>query len=240
VSPRLLVSVFVLLTASTGVVDAVSFLSLGHVFTANMTGNVVFIAFACAGVPGLSAARSGTALVAFLAGAASGVRAARNLRVNAVSPKLAAMLLGEGLALSLATAIAVRFESQLAEGRMQLYVVIALTAWAMGLQSATALRLAAPGLVPNVLTTALTWIATDPRHDSAWTRRAASVSAMFAGALVGAWLWHFSKVWPLALSGVITTAAALAIVSVTRTESSPSSPCLRDSTDGSGTQTSRE
>jgi uncharacterized membrane protein YoaK (UPF0700 family) len=36
---------FVLLgmTAVTGIVDAVSFLALGHVFTANMTGNVVFL-----------------------------------------------------------------------------------------------------------------------------------------------------------------------------------------------------
>jgi hypothetical protein len=31
----------------TGLVDAVSFLGLGHIFTANMTGNVVFFGFAC-------------------------------------------------------------------------------------------------------------------------------------------------------------------------------------------------
>ena len=37
------------MTAVTGVVDAVSFLSLGHVFTANMTGNVVLLAFASTG-----------------------------------------------------------------------------------------------------------------------------------------------------------------------------------------------
>jgi uncharacterized membrane protein YoaK (UPF0700 family) len=34
------------MTVVTGLVDAVSFLSLGHVFTANMTGNIVFVAFA--------------------------------------------------------------------------------------------------------------------------------------------------------------------------------------------------
>jgi hypothetical protein len=42
------------LTFSTGLVDAASFLALGHVLTANMTGNVVFMAFALAGVPGHS------------------------------------------------------------------------------------------------------------------------------------------------------------------------------------------
>jgi uncharacterized membrane protein YoaK (UPF0700 family) len=36
--------VFLGITAVTGLVDAVSFLSLGRVFTANMTGNVVFSA----------------------------------------------------------------------------------------------------------------------------------------------------------------------------------------------------
>src|ERR1700688_1204334 len=62
------------MTAVTGLVDAVSFLSLGHVFTANMTGNVVFLAFAIERVSRLSVARSCTALLAFLAGAVLGGR----------------------------------------------------------------------------------------------------------------------------------------------------------------------
>ena len=37
------------LTFVTGIVDAVSVLGFGRVFTANMTGNVVFLAFALAG-----------------------------------------------------------------------------------------------------------------------------------------------------------------------------------------------
>ena len=37
------------LTVVTGLVDAFSYLSLGHVFVANMTGNVVFLGFALAG-----------------------------------------------------------------------------------------------------------------------------------------------------------------------------------------------
>ena len=64
------------LTAVTGLVDAVSYLALGHVFTANMTGNVVFLGFAVAGAPGLSVARSGTAVAAFFMGAVIGGRMA--------------------------------------------------------------------------------------------------------------------------------------------------------------------
>src|SRR5258708_26360032 len=56
------------LTFSTGLIDAVSFISLGHVFTANMTGNIVLLGFAVGGATGLSAARSGASLLAFMAG----------------------------------------------------------------------------------------------------------------------------------------------------------------------------
>ena len=58
-----------LLTVVTGLVDAFSYLVLGHVFVANMTGNVVFLAFALAGASGFSLAASALALLAFAAGA---------------------------------------------------------------------------------------------------------------------------------------------------------------------------
>ena len=69
-SPAILLA----MTAVTGVVDAVSFLAMGHVFTANMTGNIVLLGFALAGAAGLSVSRSSVALIAFLAGAVGGGR----------------------------------------------------------------------------------------------------------------------------------------------------------------------
>src|SRR6185295_17261301 len=68
-----------LFTAVSGLVDAISYIALGHVFTANMTGNIVFLGFAAAGVPGLSALRSLTALTAFLLGALIGGRLAASV-----------------------------------------------------------------------------------------------------------------------------------------------------------------
>ena len=62
------------MTAITGLVDAVSLLSLGHVFTANTTGNIVLFASASTGVPKVSLARSITALRGFFAGATLGGR----------------------------------------------------------------------------------------------------------------------------------------------------------------------
>src|SRR6476619_300485 len=58
----------ILLTIVTGIVDAVAYLKLGHVFVANMTGNVVFLGFAAAGASGLSIPASLTAIAAFLVG----------------------------------------------------------------------------------------------------------------------------------------------------------------------------
>src|SRR6202020_2722243 len=70
--PPLLVA----MTLVTGLVDAFSYLVLGHVFVANMTGNVVFLGFALAGAPGFSIWASGAALVAFWTGALVGGRVA--------------------------------------------------------------------------------------------------------------------------------------------------------------------
>src|SRR5579864_2497529 len=60
------------LTIVTGLVDSFSYLVLGHVFVANMTGNVVFLAFALAGAKGFSIASSLLAIAAFPVGSLAG------------------------------------------------------------------------------------------------------------------------------------------------------------------------
>ena len=62
------------LTVVTGLVDAFSYLTLDHVFVANMTGNVVFLGFALAGARGFSVAASSLALGSFAAGSLLGGR----------------------------------------------------------------------------------------------------------------------------------------------------------------------
>jgi hypothetical protein len=85
------------MTAVTGIIDAVSYLTLGRVFTAHMTGNVVLLVFAFAGAPGLSISRSAVALLAFLSGANLAGRMARNTSGHAWADRaflLEAVLLG--------------------------------------------------------------------------------------------------------------------------------------------------
>src|SRR2546428_13831002 len=67
----------VVLTIPAGLVDAASVLGLGRVFTANMTGNVVFLGFALGGAQDVSMAGSLVALLSFLLGAACGGRIMR-------------------------------------------------------------------------------------------------------------------------------------------------------------------
>ena len=73
---RPLARALLVLTFTTGLVDAVSYLGLGHVFTANMTGNIVFLGFGIAGGTGLPVLAPIISLAAFLGGAAAGGRLA--------------------------------------------------------------------------------------------------------------------------------------------------------------------
>src|SRR5258706_3448963 len=67
-------ALLLVLTGVTGLVDAVSYLKLGHVFVANMTGNVVFLGFAVADAADFSIPASLLAIAAFMAGALVGGR----------------------------------------------------------------------------------------------------------------------------------------------------------------------
>jgi uncharacterized membrane protein YoaK (UPF0700 family) len=68
-----------LLTLVTGLVDAACYLGLGRVFTANMTGNVVLLAFGATGAQGLPVLAPTVSLGVFLIGATAGGRLASSM-----------------------------------------------------------------------------------------------------------------------------------------------------------------
>jgi uncharacterized membrane protein YoaK (UPF0700 family) len=170
------------LTALTGMVDAVSYLRLGHVFIANMTGNIVFLGFAAAGIRDFSVASSLLAIAAFLAGAFLGGRMGRSRNHRGHLFWLATAI--ETVLVAVALVLAVTLQDRLHD--VVNAGLIALLGIMMGLQNAVARRLAVPDLTTTVLTLTLTGIAAD--HGATKTtllRRALSVSAMFLGAAVG-------------------------------------------------------
>ncbi|HTF70350.1 MAG TPA: YoaK family protein [Edaphobacter sp.] len=202
---RILPLLLYLFTAVTGLVDAVSYIGLGHIFTANMTGNIVLLGFAFAGVPGLSKLRSLTALAAFLVGALIGGRLATTLAPLSSNRWRMTAFGSEALLLLGATLASIGYVSAPLDAT-RLYVVIILTALAMGLRNATVRKIAQPDLTTTVLTLTITGLAADSSFaggsNPRWQRRVLSILFMFAGAVVGALLLRHSLVWPLAMATV--------------------------------------
>jgi uncharacterized membrane protein YoaK (UPF0700 family) len=202
--------VLVVLTVTTGLVDAVSVLGLGRVFTANMTGNVVFLGFAIAGVPEFSVARSVVSLAGFLVGAIIGGRFGAALSGVSRRRWLLTVAVVEAVLLCAAAMVATGYDMDTATPITGLYAMIVLTAVAMGLRNATVRRLAVPDLTTTVLTLTLTGIAADSPlaggSNPRWGRRVASVASIFAGSAIGAVLMSKGG---LALPLVVTGACIL-------------------------------
>jgi uncharacterized membrane protein YoaK (UPF0700 family) len=200
------------MTVVTGLVDAFSYLVLGHVFVANMTGNVVFLGFALVRTPGFSIAASIVALVSFWAGAFVGGKV--GVRFGAHRGRhLATAISIQAALLALAVILAGVSGSPISAGyRYPLILVLAL---AMGIQNATARKLAVPDLTTTVLTLTITGIAADTTGPSGAGssdgRRALSVASMLVGALIGAvFVLHVAMILPL-----VTALVLLVIIAIT-------------------------
>lgn len=187
------------LTFTTGLVDGVSYLGLGHVFTANMTGNVVLLGFGIAGGSGLPVLAPIVSLLAFLVGAgAGGILADRHAGRHDVHIRYALGIEVGMLAVTMVFAALDRPHT----GRFTADAVIALLAFAMGIRNATVRRIGVPDLTTTVLTMTLTGLAADSPltggSGKGSARRIAAVVAMLVGALVGALELKVSIVVPLA------------------------------------------
>jgi uncharacterized membrane protein YoaK (UPF0700 family) len=201
------------LAAVTGIVDAVCYLAFGHVFTANMTGNVVLLGFAVAGVESLSVSRSVTALAAFLVGAVLGVRLARSM--NPSMHRWPAAAFGSEATLLFMSATVAGSPSDGAKATTTaVYLVIVLTGLAMGMRSATIRRLGEREVNTTVLTMTLTGIGADSVFagvtNQGVLRRVGSVMSVLAGAAAGALLLRYSAALTLGVAGAASTVCAIA------------------------------
>jgi uncharacterized membrane protein YoaK (UPF0700 family) len=169
------------LTVVTGLVDAFSYLSLGHVFVANLTGNVVFLGFGLAGVNSIAITGSLVAILAFGFGALLGGRCAARRELHRGHLLAAATATQSGLVI--AAAIVARTAGVGAPGAG--LCLVGLLGVAMGGQNAVARRLAVPDLTTTVLTLTVTGLVADASSWSVRRHRLVPVAAMLAGALVG-------------------------------------------------------
>ncbi|MFD6340770.1 YoaK family protein [Streptomyces sp. NPDC060210] len=209
VAPRWAVGALLTMTFATGLVDAVSYLRLEHVFVANMTGNVVFLGFSLAEQYRLPVLAPIVAMAAFVLGAFLGGRLSRFLGgrprfwlVCAFACQAAGLTL---TALLLATGVL------RAEGRITL-VIIALLGACSGLQNATVRLLAPRDLMTTVLTQTLTGLSAESVLGAGIGRKPhrkiGSVLTMFAGAAVGALLLQTTLAGVVGLAAVLVAGAA--------------------------------
>lgn len=193
------------LTLTTGVIDAACYLGLGRVFAANMTGNVVLLGFGIAGSTGLPVVAPLVSLLAFLAGAMVGGRMGAMLPAKETHLSRA-MLMEVGL-IAVATLLAIVVD--VTPDRFSGDLIIGLLAFAMGMRNATVRRLRIADLTTTVLTMTLTGLAADSHlaggeGKGGW-RRGAAVTSMLVGAVLGALLLRAD------LALVLLAAAALAL-----------------------------
>jgi uncharacterized membrane protein YoaK (UPF0700 family) len=199
------------LTFTTGMVDAVSYLGLGRVFTANMTGNVVLLGFGLAGAGGLPVVAPLVSLAAFVAGSAAGGVLALKLagrHATHIAWALTIEVLLIAAAALLSTVVTVH------AGRVSGDAVIVLLAVAMGVRNATVRRVGVPDLTTTVLTMTLTGLAADSRlaggSGGGSARRVAAVIAMLAGAIAGALMVKSSITLALVVALAVAFLAGLA------------------------------
>jgi uncharacterized membrane protein YoaK (UPF0700 family) len=209
-STMLLVTLTVL-TVVSGLVDAVSYLGLGHVFTANMTGNVVLLGFAAAGAPGFSIVASLASLGSFLVGAAAAGRL--TLHVTSRRQWLLIAMMIEGLFAGAAAVISAINSGAVTSGSGR-YTIISVLAFAMGVRNSTIRRLAVPDITTTVLTMTLTGLAADSAlaggSNPKVARRTSAVAAMLVGAVSGAALYlHTGATWPLVVVAVTVLATTI-------------------------------
>lgn len=197
------------LTFSTGVIDAVAYLGLDRVFSANMTGNVVKLGIALLGSENLPVARLALALVGFVVGA---LGAGRVLRRAAGWSTRTTVLLGidAGVVLVLSLVL-LRFGVHPADPAGS--AITSGLAVAMGIQAATARSIAVEDVTTVVLTSTLTALAADSWPGAGaglWYRRAAVIGLLLLGAAAGAGLLKWNITPALLLSAVIIGAVAVA------------------------------
>lgn len=206
------------LTASSGAVDAISFLALGKVFTAFMTGNIVFLGLGIARAGGPDVLRVIGALLAFAAGVFVSIEIVKATKGSSVWPRRVSLSLGVAF-LSQAGFLAgwAATSGRPSQGAGDL--LVGLSALAMGLQSGAVMSLGVTG----VFTTAATATVIVLMSDAASSSRAATemrrlagvLAALFAGATAGGLLLVHARtaapVLPLVLTAVVISAASVAL-----------------------------
>jgi uncharacterized membrane protein YoaK (UPF0700 family) len=217
VAPRVYNLLLALLACAAGAVDALSFLRLGDVFTANMTGNAVLLGIAAGQRESARVLHSLAALAGFTLGVLAGaVVSGRPERSEGDTwPRRVVLTLGIELVIMVAFSLGWMVTAGEPAGGAQ-YGLIAAAALAMGMQSAAVGQVALPGVattyVTGVLTSLVTHAAVGGASGGSLLRRGVVLVALLAGAVVGAalviWAPRTAPWVPVVLVALVVAATA--------------------------------
>ena len=207
------------LTVSSGAVDAISFLALGKIFTAFMTGNVAFLGMGIAGHPGAPRIVS---VLASMAGFAGGVYLATKIikrssqsaahegeqATGVVWPRLTTFALGISLLPHLCFLV-IWFATSGRPGDNLIPVLLAVWALAMGNQSAAVRQLNVGGIFTTAATATFIFLVGDwannrPLTSEEHSRLRGVLVSLVIGATAGALLQIHAPVYAPVLPFVIT------------------------------------
>jgi len=208
IPPRAMTVIAVLLTFASGASDVTSFTRLGNVFTSVMTGNITVFGLSLARGSASLAMHTALAVAGYATGVAAGTlisryRAARAPDKPAAEPAgenwPAHMTLTLAAELTLLTGVLIGWEvtGSRPAGPAQ-YVILAIAACAMGIQSAAVVQLGLGNVSTTYLTGTLTGLVSEifrPDTKVGWRR-----PGVLAGLLAGA-----------SLAGVLVANAAWAV-----------------------------
>ena len=210
------------LTFASGSVDAICYLALGKVFSAFMTGNLVFLGVRASGALGPGIITVAVALSAFCAGVFTATRIVNPSRGSAVWPPRVTF------ALALSASVHASFVTLwlAVGGRPALGtadVLLAISALAMGIQTAAVFSLGVAGVFTTAATATTTVLMGDTAH---WAetrpdrRRLLILVALVGGATAGGLLVaHARELAPLA--PLTVTCAVLAVAAVAMSSPDP-------------------
>jgi len=208
VSERLTVVGLLLLTFATGIVDAVSVLALGHVFVANMTGNVIFLGFWFVPHSGVDMTAAVIAFVSFVAGTVLGGRLARHIDAD--------VRLWLAVALGVEVVVLVILSILAGAGVLNYHdntklILTAGLALTFGSQNATARQFGIQELSTTVLTSTIVGLGFDSRLAGGSGHREklrySVLVTMCVGAVVGATMTRFTVAPVIALAAVVVAIA---------------------------------
>jgi uncharacterized membrane protein YoaK (UPF0700 family) len=210
-SRRWTVAALLVLTGVTGLVDTFTFLGLGHVFVANMTGNIIFLGLSLHPGAQVEAVTPAVAIAGFVIGAILGGAAARLLFDRPRRWLCTAFAIQAGM---LATVAALVASDVLDLSGPWRPLTVGVLAFPPGLQAGTAHRLGMAGLTTTVLTMTLAGVTSDSIfgwHAAKPGRRLGSIAAMLCGAVAGAVLLTVSVTLVLTVAAILVALVTLAL-----------------------------